>query len=97
MTKIYYIIKRPIITKKSTSLMKQKKLSFEVCENATKKHIKRAFNIIFKVNVKNIKTLIIRGKKKRINKSWGREKNIKKAIVAFTKTQDIKKITNWSK
>lgn len=97
MVNLYYVIKQPIITKKSKSLIKFKQLSFEVCSNATKTNIKKAFNIVFKVIVQHVNTLIIRGKTKRVSKSWGKQKNIKKAVVTFKNIQDIKKMIHWGK
>jgi large subunit ribosomal protein L23 len=97
MANIYDVLKRPIITEKTAKLMQLKKLTFEVERTSTKAHIKQTFYNIFSVNVKNIKTSIIKGKKKRIQRHVGNEKTIKKAIVSFYNLQDIKKITNWGK
>lgn len=91
MVHLYSIIRCPIITEKSSILLKNHKISFEVIKDATKKQIKTAIFSIFQIHVKQIQTMIIRGKIKRTGKTYGKRKNVKKAIVTIDKNVDINK------
>jgi large subunit ribosomal protein L23 len=89
MISLYSIIKRPIITEKTSSLLNKSKVSFEVFKHATKYQIHLALKKIFNINAKSINTMIIRGKLKNIGKYHGKRKNIKKAVVTINKNIDI--------
>lgn len=91
MVHLYSIIRCPIITEKSSFLLKDHKISFEVTKNATKKQIKAAVFTVFQINVVQIQTMITRGKLKRAGKTYGKRKNIKKAIITIDKKIDINK------
>ncbi len=78
----YHVIKRPLITEKSTLLKEQGEyVSFEVDRRASKLQIKRAVEEIFKVKVMNVRTMIVPGKSKRLGRSSGRVPSWKKALV----------------
>ena len=80
--RLYQIIKRPIITEKVMRLREKKNIvAFEVDINANKKEIKEAVEKIFKVKVKKVRTLIVRGKKVRRGWTEGKRSNWKKAYV----------------
>ncbi len=80
--RLYQIIKRPIMTEKVMRLRETKNIvAFEVDINANKKEIKEAVEKIFKVKVKKVRTLIIRGKKVRRGWKEGKRANWKKAYV----------------
>ena len=51
------IIKRPIITERTSDLMANRKYVFEVDIRANKTEIKQAIEAIFKVKVTNVNTL----------------------------------------
>ncbi|GAB6934802.1 MAG: 50S ribosomal protein L23 [Bacillota bacterium] len=78
------IIKRPIITEKSTDLMAEKKYVFEVDLNANKIEIKKAVEAIFGVKVAKVNTMRVKPKKTRFGRFVGRTKEWKKAIVTLT-------------
>ncbi len=82
--KIYDVIKKPIVTEKS-SLLKETSETyvFKVDKKATKDLIKRSVEEAFKVKVKDVRTLIQRGKLKRYGKGHGLTKSWKKAIVTL--------------
>ncbi|MCD6213598.1 MAG: 50S ribosomal protein L23 [Candidatus Desulfofervidus sp.] len=84
MKDMYQIIKRPIITEKST-LQKEftNKLAFEVDPKANKIEIKQSVEKLFNVKVLNVRTLKVKGKKKRMGRWEGRSKSWKKAIVTL--------------
>ena len=65
------IIKRPVITEKSTDLMAQNKYTFEVDIRATKPQIKAAVEEIFKVKVEKVNTSRVSGKLRRMVRHEG--------------------------
>jgi large subunit ribosomal protein L23 len=78
----YQIIKRPIITEKSTQLKeKNKEVCFEVAVKANKTEIKRAVEQLFKVKVESVRTQNKIGKWRRVGRNLGQTKSWKKAYV----------------
>lgn len=78
------VIKRPVITERSTELMVDKKYTFEVDRRANKSEIKRAVEEIFGVKVLGVNTMNYKGKPKRMGRYVGYTKARKKAIVTLT-------------
>jgi large subunit ribosomal protein L23 len=85
----YQTIIRPLITEKNTMLMEYNKYSFEVARNATKPQIKRAIEHIFEVQVVNVRTINVRGKKRRRGREYGYQRDWKKAIVTLAEGDTI--------
>lgn len=84
MRELTKVIKKPLLTEKSSELRGNvEQVVFEVDLKANKIEIRRSIEKIFNVKVKNVQTLICRGKDKRIGKFIGRQKNWKKAMVSF--------------
>ena len=80
----YKIIKKPMISEKSTLLTERdNKYVFEVALEANKIQIKKAVEEVFKVGVKKVRTMRIRGKMKRVRVQLGRTAERKKAIVTL--------------
>ena len=77
----YDLIRRPIITEKSTNASENGAVVFEVAIGATKPEIKKAIEELFKVKVKGVNTSVLKGKAKRFRGKPGRRKDIKKAYV----------------
>ena len=78
------VIKRPVITEKSTALLERGQYTFQVARQATKKEIGRAVEKFFdKVKVGSVKTVMVRknGKKVGRQKKEGKKSIWKKAIV----------------
>lgn len=81
----YEIIKRPIITEKSMSLLDENKYTFEVEKNANKPEIKAAIEQIFDgVKVQKVRTMNYEGKKVRTRHGIGKRADWKKAVVTLT-------------
>jgi large subunit ribosomal protein L23 len=78
------IIKRPVITERTTDLMEENKFAFEVDLRANKTEIKAAIEEIFGVKVDKVNTLRVPSKKKRVGRFVGRTSEWKKAIVTLT-------------
>lgn len=90
MTKIKYdLIKKPLITEKSTALGEQNKYVFEVIPAANKNSIKKAVEAIFEVKVKAVNMLNQKGKVKKFKGITGRRADVKKAIVTLEKDYTI--------
>jgi len=83
------IIKKPILTEKSTNLNQFNQYSFKVDYKSTVSQIKQAIEKIFKVKVSNVNTAIIRGKPKTFKGTLGYKKNYKKAIVTLVEGSTI--------
>ena len=80
---IYEVIRRPLITEKSTTLQGVGKYTFEVAIDANKQQVKEAVEKAFSVRVDTVNTVTIKGKVKRMGRSVGRTKDWKKAIVTL--------------
>ena len=80
----YDIIVKPIITEKSMSAVADKKYVFQVARDAGKIEIKKAIEEIFKVKVKSVNTINVKGKDKRMGVHVGKTAAYKKAIVTLT-------------
>ncbi|WP_248929029.1 50S ribosomal protein L23 [Paenibacillus hamazuiensis] len=78
------IIKRPIITEKTSDLMGLKKYVFEVDLRANKTEIKQAIEQIFKVKVTDVNTMRMPAKPKRYGRYSGYTSEWKKAIVSLS-------------
>jgi large subunit ribosomal protein L23 len=78
----YMIIRRPVITEKSTVLKdKNRDVCFEVAREANKTEIKKAVEQLFKVKVDSVRTQQCHGKEKRVGRNVGRKNDWKKAYV----------------
>lgn len=89
-TKTYRILKRPLVTEKSTTAKEaHNKLSFEVDRRANKIEIKQAVEQIFKVNVLDVTTCSVMGKKKRVGRHFTKRPDWKKAIVTIKPGQRV--------
>jgi large subunit ribosomal protein L23 len=63
------VLKRPLITEKAvTDKEKFGRYAFEVAHGATKPAIRKAVEDFFKVKVTDVKTLIVRGKVRRVGR-----------------------------
>jgi len=85
----YDIIRKPLITEKSTVLGELGKCVFEVEKSAEKGLIKKAIEEIFTVKVKSVNILNQKGKKKRFKGVMGRRSDVKKAMVTLEKDYTI--------
>lgn len=79
----YSVLRRPIITEKSTALAAQNKYVFEVDPRANKAQIKEAVEVAFGVRVQAVNTMNVRGKARRFGRRETRQPDWKKAIVTL--------------
>ncbi|WP_123042129.1 50S ribosomal protein L23 [Cohnella candidum] len=75
------VIKRPVITERTSEFIDQLKYVFEVDLKANKTEIKQAVEQIFKVKVASVNTLRMPAKPKRYGRHSGYTSEWKKAIV----------------
>ena len=97
------VIKRPLLTEKSARLRETggaatghaegdayaQQVVFEVARDANKIDVRRAVEQLFKVSVTDVRTLIVRGKEKRVGKYSGRRPSWKKAFVTLKPGDNI--------
>lgn len=97
------IIKRPLLTEKTARLRETggaadrpaegddyaQQVVFEVVRDANKVEIRNAIENLFKVEVTHVRTLVARGKDKRVGKYSGRRPAWKKAVVTLKPGQTI--------
>ncbi len=75
-------IVRPVVTEKSSAAFQaRKEYAFEVHQDATKPQIKAAIEALFKVSVTDVRTLVVRAKRRTYGRTQGRRPAWKKAIV----------------
>ena len=81
----YEVLRRPVVTEKSTALSAQRKYVFEVAPGANKPQIKEAVEKAFDVSVEAVNTTMVRGarKKNRAGRPTGEAPRWKKAIVTL--------------
>src|SRR5687768_5764249 len=84
MMNMYEVIRRPLITEKSTNLKEtQSTLGFEVHRDATKPEIKKAIETLFGVKVADVRVANVHGKVKRQGRYVGKRPDWKKAYVVL--------------
>ena len=80
---------RPIVTEKTSDMMKDNKYTFQVAMGANKTEIRQAIEAIFNVKVVNVNTIRVLGKTKRMGKYEGKRSDYKKAIVKLAEGNTI--------
>ncbi len=97
------IIKRPLLTEKSARLRETggasaapaegteyaQQIVFEVSKDANKIEIAGAVQTLFNVTVTNVRTIVTRGKVKRVGRFAGQRPGMKKAIVTLKAGDNI--------
>ncbi|NKX45415.1 50S ribosomal protein L23 [Roseicyclus persicicus] len=85
----YDVIRKPIITEKTTMASENGAVVFEVAIDANKPQIKAAVEEVFGVKVKAVNTVVTKGKVKRFRGRPGTRKDIKKAYVTLEEGNTI--------
>lgn len=80
---LYEVLRRPLITEKSTTLQAKGKYVFEVAGGATKHQIKQAVEKAFKVKVTAVNVMKVPGKGRRMRGRLVLTPSWKKAIVTL--------------
>ena len=79
----YQVIKRPIVSEKTTKLSEERKYTFEVDRNANKIQIKEAVEALFDVKVQKVNIINGVAKPKRVGQYTGFTSKVTKAIVTL--------------
>jgi large subunit ribosomal protein L23 len=84
------VIRRPLITEKSTGMREERNIvAFEVDRRANKIEVKRAVERQFKVEVAAVRIANMHGKQRRQGRTSGRRPDWKKAYVRLAAEQTI--------
>lgn len=84
------VLLAPVVSEKSTQIGEQNnQVAFRVLPDATKPEIAAAVELLFKVQVDQVRVLNQQGKVKRHGRSIGRRRNVRKAYVSLAKGQEI--------
>jgi large subunit ribosomal protein L23 len=84
------VLVAPIVSEKATSVAeKNNQVLFKVLRDATKPEIKAAVELLFKVEVESVQTVVQKGKVKRFGRSVGRRDHVKKAYVSLKEGQEL--------
>ena len=89
MNNLYNTVIAPIITEKATKISEKNQYVFKVKIDSNKKEIKKAIEQLFKVKIKKIKTIKIKGKNKIFKGTKGRRSDYKKAIICLNKGENL--------
>ncbi|BAF61301.1 50S ribosomal protein L23 [Candidatus Vesicomyidisocius calyptogenae] len=87
--KVLKTLLMPIVSEKMTMLSANNQYAFKVRMDSSKREIKAAVEILLGVNVENVTTLIVKGKKKIFKGRTGSRPNWKKAMVKVSAGQII--------
>jgi large subunit ribosomal protein L23 len=87
---IYQVVKEPHITEKG-NLQKENlnQICLKVHKKANKIEIRQAAEILFKKKVLDVRTMNVRGKKRRVGRFVGKRSDWKKAIVTLAPGESI--------
>ncbi len=90
MKRIHDVIRRPMVTEKSTSLREsENQVVFEVDRKANKQEIREAVERLFGVKVERVNTMQMPGKARRFGRVIGRRGAWKRAVVQLAEGQQI--------
>ena len=81
----YDVLKRQLITEKSTKLADELTYTFEVDQDANKVEVKKAVEEIFDRKVESVRIINVRKKAKKMGRYEGFAPAVKKAIVKLEK------------
>ena len=85
----YDLILSPVITEKATKLTDHNQVVFRVPLEATKPAISKAVEAVFKVKVKAVNTVRVKGKVKAFRGTKFKRSDFKKAIVTLEEGHQI--------
>ena len=89
MKNAYEVIKRPLITEKTTKLIEERKYTFEVMQGVNKIEVKEAVEAAFNVKVVAVNIINVRKKARKVGKYEGLRPAVRKAIVTLAEGQKL--------
>ncbi len=87
--RIMTVIQGPHLSEKSHFSAENNQIVFKVRTDATKSEIKQAVELLFEVDVINVRVMNYKGKQKRHGMTRGRRANWKKAYVRLAEGSNI--------
>jgi len=87
--RLYHVVFGPHVTEKAVSGSDSNIHTFKVAVDATKREIKTAVQILFEVEVDDVRTVNVKGKAKAFGKRQGKRKNWKKAYVRLAEGSSL--------
>jgi len=86
---MYDIVRTPVITEKATMGSEHNQVTFRVPLTADKRAVKIAVESLFKVKVKAVNTVLVKGKRKMSRGRPGQRSDYKKAVVTLAEGSKI--------
>ena len=86
---LYEVLRRPLVTEKSTRLAESNKYVFEVDKRASKDQVRAAVEKAFKVGVVSVNMIRVPGEVKRMGRRAVAHHSWKKAIVTLKEGDKI--------
>ena len=84
------VLLAPHVSEKSNRIAERhNQVTFKVISDATKPEIKAAVELLFKVKVKGVTVLNVKGKRKRFGSMFGRRSDWRKAYVSLEAGHEI--------
>ena len=80
---LYEVLRRPVLTEKSTALQESNKYVFEVARGSTKPQITEAVEKAFKVKVTKVNVMTVAGKSRRVGRRVVYSPDWRKAVVTL--------------
>lgn len=87
--RLWNVILAPVISEKATRVAEHREFVFKVIPDATKDEIRLAVEKVFGVEVAQVRTLNVQGKRKRRGRSVGQRSDWKKSYVTLKPGHDI--------
>jgi large subunit ribosomal protein L23 len=86
---VHEVLKRPIVTEKTTLQGEQGRYTFEVDLRANKHQVKEAVEKVFDVDVVSVNIINMPGKRRRYGRHLSKPHRWKKAIIKLSEGQSI--------
>jgi large subunit ribosomal protein L23 len=84
------VLLSPVVSEKAAMAADtSRQYAFKVTTDATKPEIAAAVELLFDVKVDNVRTVLVKGKRKRFGQVQGKRSDWKKAYVRLQEGQDI--------
>lgn len=88
--RLMLVLLAPLVSEKSTMIAdKNEQVAFRVIQDATKQEVKGAVELLFKVQVKSVNMLNVKGKAGRFGRFMGSRSAVRKAYVCLKPGQQI--------
>jgi len=88
--RVYQVLLGPHISEKSTIVADEgNQVVFKVARDAAKREIKRAVEQLFEVKVRDVRTVLVKGKQKGFGRIRGRRSDWKKAYVTLAAGEEL--------